>query len=124
MWLPILAREEKNFRWQQFLLLHLCRTKIAFRTQMCMRNKTKKFIKPTTWVFPRNPFIRSQKKILKKIGPVVPRMCTIVFAVKFRYILTYRKPYFRILYGKTPFLTPPPPGGPTKNFWQMGKSRP
>ena len=52
-------------------------------------------------------------------------MCTIVFAVEFRYILIYRKPYFEILYGKTPFLAPPPPpGGPTKIFLQMGKSRP
>ena len=52
-------------------------------------------------------------------------MCTIVFAVKFRYILTYRKPYIEILYGKTPFFgPPPPPGGPTKFFLQMGKSRP
>ena len=30
-----------------------------------------------------------------------------------------------ILYGKTPFLVPPPaPGGPTKKILQMGKSRP
>ena len=51
-------------------------------------------------------------------------MCTIVFAVKFRYILTYRKPYFEILYGKTPFLAPHrPPVGPPKKF-QMGKPRP
>ena len=44
-------------------------------------------------------------------------MCTIVFAVKFRYILTYRKPYFEILYGKTPFLAPHrPPVGPPNFF--------
>ena len=44
-------------------------------------------------------------------------MCTIVFAVEFRYILTYRKPYFEILYRKTPFLAPHrPPVGPPKNF--------
>ena len=52
-------------------------------------------------------------------------MCTIVFAIEFRYILTYRKPYFEILYRKTPFLAPsPPPGGPTKKILQMGKPRP
>ena len=80
----------------------------------------KKCIKPITWVFPRNPFIRPQKKI----GPVVPRMCTIVFAVKFRYILTYRKPYFEFCMENPLFGPPPPPGGPNEIFLQMGKSRP
>ena len=52
-------------------------------------------------------------------------MCTIVFAVKFRYILTYRKPYFEFCMEKPPFWSPPPPpGGPTKKILQMGKSRP
>ena len=52
-------------------------------------------------------------------------MCTIVFAVKFRYILTYRKSYFEFCMEKPPFLVPPPPpGGPTKKILQMGKPRP
>ena len=62
--------------------------------------------------------IKKKKKLKKKkIGPVVPRMCTIVFAVKFRYILTYRKPYFEFCMEKPPFWSPHrPPVGPPKKF--------
>ena len=47
-------------------------------------------------------------------------MCTIVFAVEFRYILIYCKPYFEFCTEKPGG----PPGVSTKKNLQMGRPRP